>query len=112
MLLLATLGHGPLQAARLVVCVNALSFALSSHYLLDSEAYDMKTFNIGNNRILKLGKSNNDIRILDKTTKTFTPARWASFLLYLDEIQVEDVNSHKARTLPIKFITVEDGTSR
>jgi len=48
----------------------------------------MKTFSIGNNRILKLEK-NDEIRILDKTTKkeaVFTPARWTSFLLCLDEI--------------------------
>jgi len=65
-----------------------MSFALSTHYLLNSEAYDIKTFNITNNRILKPGKSNNDIRILDKTAKepVFTTARWASFLLRLNEI--------------------------
>ena len=48
----------------------------------------MKTFSIGNNRILKLEK-NDEIRILDKTTKkekVFTPTRWASFLLCPDEI--------------------------
>ena len=48
----------------------------------------MKTFSIGNDRILKLEK-NDEIRILDKTTKkeaVFTPSRWASFLLCLDEI--------------------------
>ena len=52
----------------------------------------MKTFNIGNDRILKLGKNNDDIRILDKTTKKealFTSSRWASFLLRLDEIDNE-----------------------
>ena len=48
----------------------------------------MKTFSIGNDRILKLEK-NDEIRILDKSTKkeaVFTPTRWASFLLCLDEI--------------------------
>jgi len=46
------------------------------------------TFSIGNDRILKLQK-NDEIRILDKTTKkeaVFTSVRWASFLLCLDEI--------------------------
>jgi len=86
MLLLATLGPRPATGCRPwpVACIKATLFALSSHYLLDSEAYDMKTFNIANNRILKLGKSNDDTRMLDKTTKkeaVFTPARWASFLL-------------------------------
>jgi len=86
MLLLATLGPRPATGCRPwpVACIKATLFALSSHYLLDSEAYDIKTFNIANNRILKLGKSNDDTRILDKTTKkeaVCTPARWASFLL-------------------------------
>jgi len=65
----------------------------------------MKTFNITNNSNLKLGKSNNDIRILDKTNKkeaVFTPTPWASFLLRLNEIdnqlckltQGEDVAYH------------------
>ena len=48
----------------------------------------MKTFNIGNGRSLKLEK-NDEIRIRDKVTKkeaVFTPARWASFLLCLNEI--------------------------
>jgi len=40
--------------------------------------------------MLKLGKNNDDIRILDKTTKKavlFTPTCWASLLLRLDEIR-------------------------
>jgi len=48
----------------------------------------MKTFNIGNDRILKLGK-NNEIHILNQTTKkeaVFTPTPWVSFLLRLDDI--------------------------
>ena len=48
----------------------------------------MKTFSIGNDTILKLEK-NDEIHIPDKSTKkeaVFTPTRWASFLLCLDEI--------------------------
>ena len=47
----------------------------------------MKTFSIGNDRILQLEK-NDEIRILNKTTKdaVFISARFASFLLCLDEI--------------------------
>jgi len=51
----------------------------------------MKTFSIGNDRILKLEK-NDEIRILDKSTKkeaVLTPGRWASFLRRLDEIDNE-----------------------
>ena len=49
----------------------------------------MKTFSIGSDRILKLEMNNDDMRILDKTTKkeaVFTPVVLASFLLRLDEI--------------------------
>jgi len=49
----------------------------------------MKTFKIGNDRSLKLNKKNDSISIEDKGTKKaehFTPARWASFILCLDEI--------------------------
>jgi len=49
----------------------------------------MKTFKIGNDRSLKLSKKNDSISIEDKGTKKaahFTPARWASFLQYLDQI--------------------------
>ena len=49
----------------------------------------MKTFKIGNDRSLKLNKKNDCISIEDKGTKKaahFTPARWASFLLCLDQI--------------------------
>jgi len=83
MLLLATLGPRPSTGYR--PCSLYKSNVVCA---LDSEAYDMKTFNIANNRILKLGKSNDDMRILDKTTReaVFTAARWASFLLRLDEI--------------------------
>ena len=48
----------------------------------------MKTFKIGNDRSLKLNK-NDCISIEDKGTKKaahFTPARWASFLQCLDQI--------------------------
>ena len=49
----------------------------------------MKTFKIGNDRSLKLNKKNDCISIEDKGTKKaahFTPARWASFLQCLDQI--------------------------
>ena len=49
----------------------------------------MKTFKIGNDRSLKLNKKNDCISIEEKGTKKaahFTPARWASFLLCLDQI--------------------------
>jgi len=59
----------------------------------------MKTFNIGNDRSLKLSKNKKEITIVDNGAKkatVFTPARWASFLLCLGEIdnrlsQGEDV---------------------
>jgi len=71
----------------------------SSHYLFD---ISMKTFKIGNDRLLKLNKKNDSISIEDRGTKKaayFTPARWASFLLCLDQMddqpsrlsEVEDV---------------------
>ena len=49
----------------------------------------MKKFNIGNDRSLKLKKKNDSISIEDKGTKKaahFIPARWASFLQCLDQI--------------------------
>jgi len=49
----------------------------------------MKTFKIGNDRSLKLSKKNDSISIEDKGTKKvahFTPARWASFVQCLDQI--------------------------
>ena len=49
----------------------------------------MKSFNLGNNRILKLVENNDEVHILDKTTTkeaVFTPSRWASLLLCLDDI--------------------------
>ena len=49
----------------------------------------MKTFMIGKDRSLKLGKNNDGLIIREKGTKkaaVFTPARWASFRLCLDEI--------------------------
>jgi len=49
----------------------------------------MKTFNIGNDRSLKLSKNKKKITIVDNGTKkaaVFTPARCASFLLCLNEI--------------------------
>jgi len=48
----------------------------------------MKTV-IGKDRSLKLGKNNDELIIRDKGSKkeaVFTPARWASFRLCLDEI--------------------------
>ena len=48
----------------------------------------MKTFNISSDRILHLAK-NNEITIREKATKkaaVFTPARWASFLQCVNEI--------------------------
>ena len=49
----------------------------------------MKTFVIRKDRSLKLGKNNDGLIIRDKGSKkeaVFTPARWASFRLCLDEI--------------------------
>ena len=65
---------------------KGLTNVLSSHYLFD---ISMKTFKSGNDRSLKLNKKNDSISIEDKGTKKaahFTPARWASFLLCLDQI--------------------------
>ena len=49
----------------------------------------MKTFKIGNDRSLKFNKKNDSISIEEKGSKKvahFTPARWASFLQCLDQI--------------------------
>ena len=49
----------------------------------------MKTYCIGNGRTLKLSKNNDQLTLKEKgiqKSATFTPARWASFLLCLDEI--------------------------
>jgi len=49
----------------------------------------MKTFMIGKDRSLKLGKNNDELIIRDRESKketVFTPARWASFRLCLYEI--------------------------
>jgi len=65
------------------------TFALTNHYLLDIGRDNMKTFKIGNDRSPKLSKKNDSISIEDKDTKKaahFTPARWASFVQCLDEI--------------------------
>jgi len=69
-----------------LLTIKGLTNVFSSHYLFD---ISMKTFKIGNDRSLKLNKKNDSISIEDKGTKKaerFTPARWASFLLCLDEI--------------------------
>ena len=61
----------------------------SSHHLFD---ISMKTFKIGHVRSLKLNKKNDCISIEGKGTKKaahFTLARWASFLLCLDQIDDE-----------------------
>ena len=66
--------------------IKGLTNVFSSYHLSD---IDMKTFKIGNDRSLKLNKKNDSISIEDKGTKKaahFTPARWASFLLCLDQI--------------------------
>jgi len=68
------------------VCIKRATNVFSSHYLSDTS---MKTFKIGNDRSLKLNKKNDCISIEDKGTKKaayFTPARWASFLPCLDQI--------------------------
>ena len=54
----------------------------------------MKTFKIAVNRLLKIAKKYDQLCIEEKgsaKSATFTPSRWASFLLCLDEIhsQVE-----------------------
>ena len=54
----------------------------------------MKTFKIADNRLLKIAKKYDQLCIEEKgsaKSATFTPSRWASFLLCLDEInsQVE-----------------------
>jgi len=64
----------------------------------------MKTFNISNDRILKLGK-NNEIHILNQTTKkeaVFTPTPWVSFLLRLDDIwqPIVQTQAGSGRCLP------------
>jgi len=54
----------------------------------------MKTFKIADNRLVKIAKKYDQLCIEEKgsaKSATFTPSRWASFLLCLDEInsQVE-----------------------
>jgi len=47
------------------------------------------TYDIGNNRLLKIAKNNNELYIQEKDSArsaAFTASRWASFLLCLDEI--------------------------
>jgi len=46
----------------------------------------MKTYNIGNERSLKLGKNNDEIIMQDNDTKNAAVFSWASFLLYVNEI--------------------------
>ena len=49
----------------------------------------MKTYKLGNDRMLKLTKNKVELCIKEKDSQksaAFTPARWASFLLCLDEI--------------------------
>jgi len=50
----------------------------------------MKTYCIGNGRTLKLSKNNDQLTLKKKGSQksaTFTPARWAYFLLCLDVIE-------------------------
>ena len=50
------------------------------------------TYDIGNNRLIKIAKNNNELRVEEKDSTestTFTPSRWASFLLCLDEIDCQ-----------------------
>jgi len=47
------------------------------------------TFDNGNNRLLTIAKKHDQLSIEEKgsvKSATFTPSRWASFLLCLDEI--------------------------
>ena len=50
------------------------------------------SFDIGNNRLLTIAKKYDQLCIEEKgsgKSATFTPSRWASFLLCLDEINTE-----------------------
>jgi len=50
------------------------------------------TSDIGNNRLLKIAKNNNELRVEEKDSiksATFTPSRWASILLCLEEIDCQ-----------------------
>ena len=50
------------------------------------------TYDIANNRLLETAKNNNELRVEEKgstESATFTPSRWASFLLCLDEIDCQ-----------------------
>jgi len=49
----------------------------------------MKTYKLGNDRVVTLSKNKDELCIKEKNSQksaTFTPTRWASFLLCLDEI--------------------------
>ena len=51
-----------------------------------------KTYEIGENRVLKYNRKKEVITICDKKTgkeAVFTPARWASFRLYMDEVDAQ-----------------------
>jgi len=53
-----------------------------------------KTYETGENRVLKYNRTKEVITICDKSTgkAVFIPARWASFRLYMDEVD-DQLNS-------------------
>jgi len=95
-----------------LLTIKGLTNVFSSHYLFD---ISMKTFKIGNDRSLKLKKKKDSISIEDKGTKQaahFTPARWASFLLCLDQIDDSCADCLRAGTWHTACIMVVHGMYR
>ena len=95
-----------------LLTIKGLTNVFSSHYLFD---ISMKTFKIGNDRSLKLKKKKDSISIEDKGTKQaahFTPARWASFLLCLDQIDDQLRRLLRAGTWHTACIMVVHGMYR
>ena len=73
----------------------------------------MKTFKIADNRLLKIAKKYDQLCIEEKgsaKSATFTPSRWASFLLCLDEVKSK--SSWLEKTLHIVVTVEEGGASR
>jgi len=73
-----------------------------------------KTYEIGENRVLTYNKRKEVITICDKKPgkeAVFTPARWASFRLYMDKMDDQLNSLSQDRTWPTALITAADGTS-
>jgi len=77
-----------------------------------------KTYEIGENRLLKYNKKKDVIYKKAGKEAIFTPTRWVSFHLYMDEVdaQLNSVSQDRDYVfiyykMPTAIITVADGTS-